>query len=338
MAVKFQDYYETLGVSRDASQQDIQQAYRKLARKYHPDINKDSGSEDKFKQISEAYEVLRDPDKRKKYDQLGENWKMGEDFTPPPGWDFGGGGNARTRTFRFDGFGDGGGMGGFSDFFRSIFGGAGGAGGGGFDPFDLFNQAEGQEDLRRSAGGGRSGRGQDQEAELPVSLEEAYLGAKKTISVDQEAYGIGGRQGGQKHLDVTIPAGIKDGQKLRLSGQADTGLGPAGDLYLKVRIKPHPKFRVDGADIETDLPLTPWDAALGAEVQVPIIGGKANMKIPAGTHSGKRFRLRGKGLRKDKNQHGDLYAVAKIVVPKKLSSRERELFEALRAESDFSPS
>lgn len=326
MAVKFQDYYETLGVSRDASQQEIQQAYRKLARKYHPDLNKDSGSEDKFKKISEAYEVLRDPEKRKKYDQLGENWKMGEDFTPPPGWDFGSGGNARTRTFRFDGFGDGG-LGGFSDFFRSIFG------GGGLDPFDLFNETEGQDDLRRR--GRASGANQDQEAELPISLEEAYFGAKKSISVDQEGYGLGGRQGGQRHLDVTIPAGIRDGQKLRLSGQAAAGSG--GDLYLKIKIKPHPSFRVDGADIETDLPLAPWDAALGADVEVPIVGGKASMKVPAGTQSGKRFRLRGKGLRRGKNDRGDLYAVAKIVVPRRLSDREHELFEALRKESKFKP-
>lgn len=335
MAVKFQDYYETLGVSRDASQQDIQQAYRKLARTYHPDLNKDSGSEEKFKQISEAYEVLRDPDKRKKYDQLGENWKMGEDFTPPPGWDFGGGGNARTRSFRFDGFGEGG-LGGFSDFFRSIFGGGGGSAGGSFDPFDLFNQTVGSDGPRpRTARRGGGAGGQDQEAELPITLEEAYFGAKKSISVDQEGFGFGGRQGGQKHLDVTIPAGIREGQKLRLSGQADPELG--GDLYLKIRIKPHPTFRVDGANIETDLPLSPWDAALGAEVQVPILGGKAAIKVPAGTQSGKRFRLRGKGLRKSKSEVGDLYAVAKIVVPKRLSARERELFEALRNESEFSP-
>lgn len=330
MAVKFQDYYETLGVSREASQQEIQQAYRKLARQYHPDLNKDSGSEEKFKKISEAYEVLRDPEKRKKYDQLGENWKMGEDFTPPPGWDFGGGGGARTRTFRFDGFGDGG----FSDFFRSIFGGGGaGSAGGGFDPFDLFNQTVGSEGPRPRPGRGTS-RAADQEAEIPITLEEAYFGAKKSISVDQEGYGIGGRQGGQKHLDVTIPAGIREGQKLRLSGQADDA---GGDLYLKVKIKPHPKFRVDGADIETDLPLAPWDAALGAEVQVPILGGKASMKVPAGTQTGKRFRLRGKGLRKNKSDRGDLYAVAKIIVPKRLSARERELFEALRSESHFTP-
>lgn len=336
MAVKFQDYYEILGIPRDAAQEQIQSAYRKLARKYHPDINKDKDAEDKFKKISEAYEVLKDPEKRKKYDMLGANWKTGDDFTPPPGWEQWQTGS-RHRTdphsgfdFGFD-FGD---MGtsfgsGFSDFFESLFG----------DAFQGFRTTR---STHNGAGGGfhSSARGQDQEAELTITLEEAYTGTKKNITLSySEVDGAGRIKQKSKTLDVTIPSGITDGKRLRLSGQGSKGgtKGAAGDLYLRIHIAPHHNFRVKGADIEIDTPITPWEAALGAEITVPLVQGSAKLKLQPGIQSGQRLRIKGKGLKKNKNQQGDLYTVVKIVVPKDLSSEERELFSKLSKTSSFKP-
>jgi curved DNA-binding protein len=322
MAVKFQDYYETLGVDRGASQAQIQAAYRRLARKLHPDVNKSPDAEEKFKRLNEAYEVLRDEEKRRRYDSLGENWRAGQDFSPPPGWEFfgarpGTGGPGAGRGFRFDLFGDDFGespFSGFSDFFEMLFGGP----------------------VNGRSRSGRSGRtawaraapGQDQEAEITVSLEEAHRGVRKSIALE-----------GGKTLEVNIPAGTTDGHRLRLRGQGGIGQGgaAAGDLYLRVRLAPHPLFKLNGQDLEAEVPITPWEAALGARIEVPLLEGKATLKLAPGAQSGQRLRLRGKGLARRAGGQGDLYAVIRIVVPASLSERERELYEELARVSSFRP-
>ena len=340
MAVKFQDYYQTLGVSRNASQEEIHKAYRKLARKYHPDVNKDAGAEEKFKQLGEAYEVLKDPDKRKRYDMLGGNWRAGQDFTPPPGWEnvhfeFHPG-SGQTTGFRFHN----GGLSGFSDFFNVLFGGLGGGAGDGmgFD-FGDFERAAGRSATGAGPGGG-SIRGQDQEAEIAISLEEAYRGAKRQIALEVAEPDASGRvRQSTKTYEVRIPAGIKDGGRIRLAGQGAKGIGGAsGDLYLRVRIAPHPTFRVREHDLEMDLKVAPWEAALGARVDVPTLDGAVTMTIPPGVQSGQRMRLREKGLpKKGGKARGDLYAVIAVAIPKNLSDKERELFEQLRDTSTFDP-
>jgi curved DNA-binding protein len=298
LAVGFRDYYEVLGVPRGAGDEEIRSAYRKLAREYHPDVNKDPGAEDRFKEVSEAYEVLRDPEKREKYERLGASWKAGEDVSGASGFGGGsGGGGAR-------GFGDGDG---FSDFFESFFGGRRG-GSSGFEGFSM--------------------RGGDQEAPLEVTLEEAARGGKRRISLAD------GRD-----FEVQIPPGVRDGQKIRLAGQGGEGAsgGPAGDLYLRVRIKRDPRFRREGDDLVVEIPVAPWEAALGATVPVPTLDGSAKVKVPAGSSSGRRLRLKGEGMPGPGGRKGDLYASVRIVVPKKLEKRERELFEELAAVSRFDP-
>jgi curved DNA-binding protein len=336
MAVKYQDYYEILGVPRDASQEQIHAAYRKLARKYHPDINKSSDAEDKFKRIGEAYEVLRDPEKRKRYDALGDNWKAGQDFTPPPGWeffDFGRGARSRAETrsggdgftFRFfDDFGESP-FSGFSDFFETLFGG----GMGGF----------GARGGRQTGTGYAAARGTDQEAEITIPLEDAFRGARRSVSLETTVSEGGRPKRETKTLEVKIPPGTTDGQRLRLRGQGEksSGQGTPGDLYLRVRIAPHPIFRLNGSDLEMDAPVAPWEAALGARIEVPIIGGRASVRLQPGTQSGQRLRLRGKGFPKKSGGHGDLYVRIRIEVPKSLSSRERQLFEELSRSSAFKP-
>jgi len=333
MAVKFQDYYEILGVPRTATQQEIHRAYRKLARQYHPDVNKRKGAEEKFKQIGEAYEVLRDPDKRKRYDTLGSNWRTGQDFTPPPGWEnvhfefHPGAGGAQGFDLR-----DFGGAGGFSDFFKTLFG--GGFGGAGFAGFPGGGAG---------SPGGRGGDwdmgGQDVEADLTVSLEDAYHGAKKSLSFQASEPDAQGRiRQTTKHYEVRIPAGTTDGRRIRLAGQGGKGPGGAvGDLYLRIRIAPHPVFRVREHDLEADVPVTPWEAALGAKIEVPTPDGAVTMTLPAGTQSGQRMRLRDKGLPKRGGARGDLYAIVQVAVPKHLSEKERELFEELAKVSSFNP-
>jgi curved DNA-binding protein len=318
MAVKFQDYYETLGVGRNASEAEIKRAYRKLARKYHPDVNKDKEAEDKFKQINEAHEVLKDPKKRKLYDQLGPDWQAGQDFKPPPGWedvhfDFQTGPGAEAFDFG----------GGFSDFFEMLFGG------------------------RMAGGGGASARqaswvmrGQDQEAGIEVSLEDAYHGATRTITLQgHEIDSQGQVRPTAQNLQVKIPPGVTDGTRIRLSGKGGAGMGggPAGDLYLRVHIMPHARFRVEGHDLLVEVPVTPWEAALGATVEVPVMDGTVNLKIPAGSQSGQRLRLRGKGLPKKGSERGDLFARLKIAVPKDLNEREKELFSEMAEISKFNP-
>lgn len=302
MAVDFKDYYEVLGVKRGASDEEIRRAYRKLARKYHPDVNKESGAEDRFKEISEAYEVLRDPEKRERYDRFGQGWRAGEDVSGAPGFE---------DLFRQGGFGDNvrvefGDAGEFSDFFEGLFGGRGGARTGGFEGF--------------------AARGSDHEAVLELSLEEAAAGGKRRVSL-----------GDGRGYDVNIPAGVRDGQRIRLAGEGGRGRrgGPSGDLFLRVRIKPHPHFRLQERDLYVDVPVSPWEAALGAEVPVRTLTGTARVRVPPGSSSGRRLRLRGQGMPGPRNGDGDLYATVQVMVPKELSARERELFEQLAKTSSF---
>jgi curved DNA-binding protein len=330
MAVAFRDYYETLGVPRDASNEDIRKAYRKLARENHPDVNKDPGADDRFKEISEAYEVLRDPDKRKRYDQLGANWKAGQDVSGAPGWEEvfrrgrqrGGGAGGGSGGTGASGFGDGvrvefggGDFDGadFSEFFGDLFGGGGGLGGGGRSSiFDSF-------------GGGRR-RSAEQEAVLELSLEEAAAGGRKRLSIDD------------REFEVDIPPGVRDGQRLRVRGGAGSGDGDtAGDLILQIRLRRHPRLRVQGDDLYVDLPIAPWEGALGAKVPVQTLTGSAQVTVPPGSSSGRRLRLRGEGLPKAGSGKGDLYAVISIKVPKTLTRKERDLFEKLRDASKFDP-
>jgi curved DNA-binding protein len=318
----FKDYYATLGVKKDASQDEIQKAYRKLARKFHPDVNKDPAAEAKFKEIGEANEVLKDPEKRKKYDQFGSAWNSRQSGgAPPPGWE--------GMPFDFSGMGGGGGFQGggaegFSSFFDMLFGsGAGrrGGPGGGFPGFG------------GGPGGGARG-GADAEAELPLTLEEANRGGTREISFTD------GATGERKTLSVRIPPGVRSGQKIRLSGQGQAGRGgAAGDLFLKIDVLPDPRFRVEGADLHTSVPVAPWEAALGGEAEVDTLDGSVRVRVPAGSSSGRKIRLRGKGLARKNGsgepERGDLIAELRIVVPETLTDRERELFEQLAEASEF---
>lgn len=303
MAVAFRDYYETLGVSRDATEDDIRAAYRRLARQYHPDVNKDPEAEDRFKEISEAYEVLSDPEKRERYDRLGANWKAGDDISGAAGFGRRPDGQ-RGSGVRFEtGSGD------FSSFFESLFGQRGrGSGGVEYDSFSL--------------------RGTDQEAELELSLEEAARGGSRRITLAD------GRD-----YEVNVPAAVRDGQRIRLSGEGGPGVGggPSGDLFLRVHIRPHPRIRSEDGDLYVDLPLAPWEAALGTEAQVPTLHGPVRVRVPAGSSTGRRLRLRGEGMPAPNGQGGDLYATVKIELPKRLSNKERELFEQLASVSRFNP-
>jgi curved DNA-binding protein len=323
--VEFRDYYQVLGVSRSASPDEIKKAYRKLARKFHPDVSKEEKAEERFKQVQEAYDVLLDPEKRKAYDQLGANWREGQPFRPPPDWE---------NVFRARGAqGQRGPFGGddieideeqFSDFFSSLFGGRmGGASGG--SPFGR-------------AGARQPRAGRDQRAQLEIDLEDAFRGATRTIELSQPEL-KGGAQVDlrSRQVKVTIPAGVTDGQQLRLSGQGEAapGTGRAGDLYLEIRIRPHRLFQLDGRDVTVTLPIAPWEAALGATVTVPTLGGSVEMRIPAGAQSGQRLRLRGRGL--PGKTPGDQYALLKITVPPADSPKARALYEQMQRELRFDP-
>lgn len=312
MGVEYKDYYKLLDVERSASKEEIAKAYKKMARKYHPDLNpNDADAESKFKEVNEAYEVLKDDEKRRLYDQLGPNWQHGQNFQGGQGFhraNFGGGAG-------FDASG-------FSDFFDMIFGNAGAGGyqrtsGFGPDPFGNFS--------------GRQRKGRDVEAQLVLTLEEAYKGGKKSITLQ-------GQGGASKHLEINVPAGVKDGAKIRLSGQGDAGMGggPAGDLYLKVKLAEHPLFAVDGTNIIVDLPLAPWEAVLGTKARVPTLDGEVELNIAPGTGSGRKLRLRGKGLGATANR-GDQFVRVQIRVPESPSAEERELWERLATVSNFNP-
>ena len=321
--MQYKDYYATLGVSRDSSSEEIQKAYRKLARKYHPDVNPSPEAESRFKEITESYEVLKDKEKRQTYDRFGSQWKnynraggAGAQGAPGgfEGFDFDG--------FNFSGGGPGsgpGGASGFSSFFEMLFNqGQGGRARGGpaGNPF-------------AGAGGGWNQRGHDQEARIALTLEEAARGGKREITVNDPM------SGQTKTFSVSLPAGVKEGQKIRLSGRGGPGAGGAGDLLLVVDLKPHPKFRVEGKDLHTDLPVAPWEAALGCEATVKTLDDGVKVRIPAGTSSGRKIRLRGRGFPSAKDGNGDLFAEIKVVVPKTLSDEERRLFEELSEVSKF---
>jgi curved DNA-binding protein len=317
MAVQYKDYYQSLGVPRTASAEEIKKAFRKLAREFHPDVAKDKKkAEEKFKEINEAYEVLSDADKRKKYDELGANWKSGAEFRPPPGYGgqaFRGGRANGGEEFHFGGTG-------FSDFFEQIFGARmRGGDAGGFGRRGNFSS----EDLAE--------RGADIEGDIMVTLDEAARGSVRTVNVHH-----GDRN--ESH-QVKIPPGISEGQKLRLAGRGENGSGGGenGDLFLRVRFAKHPDFEVDGHNLVYELELAPWEAALGAEISVPTLDGKVNIKIPAGAPSGQKLRVRHHGLAQRDGTRGDLMVVTKIVVPEKIAGTEKKLWEQLARESKFNP-
>jgi len=331
--MEYRDYYQTLNVARTASADEIKKAYRRLARKYHPDVSKEKDAEAKFKQVQEAYEVLKDPEKRAAYDQLGSNWKAGQEFRPPP--DFGGGFEFRGRPYGAGGAGGAGGAAGFdsfSDFFSSLFGGAAPGGGAGSGPFG---------DAAYGMGGGRRraqpSRGRDHHARIDIDLEEAFRGGNRTFELQRPQLDDEGMLRNRKHtVKVTIPPGITQGQQLRLAGQGEeSGGGGAGDLFLEVHIRPHSQFEVDGRDVTVTLPLAPWEAALGATVTVPTLGGNVEMRIPAGSQSGQKLRLRGRGL--PGSPAGDQFVQLKVVLPPADMPKARELYEQMQKELDFNP-
>ncbi len=306
--MEYQDYYKTLGVARAATADDIKKAYRRLARKYHPDVSKEKDAEQKFKQVQEAYEVLKDPEKRAAYDQLGADWKSGQAFHPPPEWasgfEFRGG--ARPRGGGAHAFEDGG----FSDFFSSLFGGA--------SPFAAAAQ--------RPPRGGR-----DHHARIDIDLEEAFGGGTRTLELKRPELKADGTVELRSHtVRVSIPAGVTDGQMIRLAGQGEAapGGGRAGNLYLEVHVRPHALYQLDGRDVTLTLPLAPWEAALGATIAVPTLGGEVDMHVPAGAQSGQRLRLRGRGL--PGQPPGDAYVQLKIVLPPATSPETRAVYERMR--------
>jgi curved DNA-binding protein len=315
----YKDYYKIMGVARDASQDDIKRAYRKLARKYHPDVSKEAGAEEKFKELQEANEVLKEPEKRAAYDQLGARWKEGQDFRPPPDW---------GKDFEHSGGVAGGAAGGadFSDFFASLFGAR--------SPFGGPHAGGG-------ARGGFSASGQDHFAKIEISLEDAYRGGAHTIELKSpELQADGHVLVKPRTLRVNIPPGVIEGQQIRLTGQGSgaVGTGRAGDLYLEVALKPHAVYHVEGRDLTLTLPISPWEAALGASVPVPTLGGQVDMRIPANAKAGQKLRLKGRGLpAAGSAPAGDQYIVLKIVLPPGDSPRARELYEQMQKDLSFDP-
>lgn len=325
MAVQFKDYYETLGVPRGASEADIKKAFRRLARQHHPDVARDKRkAEEKFKEINEAYEVLGDSAKRKKYDELGADWKAGAEFRPPPGWEgFGGWRGFRGRAPGGEAFEFNLGGTGFSDFFEQVFGQMGRGGRGGFRAGRAFDAEEFAE------------RGSDIEGEILVNLNEALHGSVRAVSVRRGS----GRSMKTETYQVKIPPGVSEDQRLRLAGrgEAGSGGGGAGDLYLRVRFARHPDFEVDGHNLIHEAELTPWEAVLGANLAVPTLDGRVNIKIPPGTQNGQKLRVRGRGLPQRGGEPGDLIVVARVEVPARVTETERKLWEQLARESRFNP-
>ena len=305
--MKYQDYYKTLGVARDADADAIKNAYRKLAHRYHPDVSKEPRAEEKFKEIADAYQTLKDPEKRAAYDQLGRH-RAGQEFEPPPDW----GRQFGQTQFSFDDID-------LADLFAGL------AGGG-----------------RRGARqrGSRGVPGQNYEVTAHVSLAEAARGTTVELDLavpEQDDQGRVRRV--QRSFKARIPKGVTDGQRLRLRGKGGKGSGgaPDGDLYLNIALHPHALFRVSGHDLYLDLPMTPWEAALGATIEVPTLAGAVRLKVPPGTHAGQKLRLAGRGLPKPNDDEGDLYAIVQIAVPTVLSERERALFKELAQSSSFNP-
>lgn len=319
MPVKFKNYYGVLGVARDASDEEIKKAFRKLARKYHPDVAKDkTAGEEKFKEINEANEVLSDPEKRRKYDQLGANWNHPERQPPSPPGGFGGG-YEEASQFHFDGTG-------FSDFFEQYFGSRGRPSGG----------------FGRTWANGMGGetvahRGQDIEGDILVTLDEILHGSTRTIHLQRVDPRTG--QSVKQTLRVKIPPGVREAQLIRLAGKGQEGIGggESGNLYLRVKFARHPYFRVRGADLYYDLDLAPWEAVLGTSVHIPTVDGTVSLKIPAATRAEQQLRLRGKGLPTGDGTRGDLYAVVSIQVPAQLTPEQKVLWEQLATKSTFNP-
>jgi len=307
----FKDYYNIMGVERDASQDDIKRAYRKLARKYHPDVSKEADAEARFKDLGEAYAVLKDPEKRAAYDQLGAEWKSGQEFRPPPDWGAG---------FEFSGASGGADASAYSDFFDSLFG-------------HDFQPATGR---RRQAG--IHAHGEDHHAKVMIDLEDAYQGASRSISLRApELDSTGHVTTKQRTLNVKIPKGVKQGQRIRLSGQGSPGLGKgqSGDLYLEIEFNPHNFFRVEGRDVYLELPVAPWEAALGATVKVPTPAGPVDLKIPAGTTRGRKLRLQKRGI--PGQPPGDLFAELAITLPPVDSDAARRLYKEMQRELAYNP-
>ncbi len=311
--MEFKDYYEIMGVKKDATQDEIKRAYRKLARKYHPDVSKEADAEKRFKEVGEAYEVLKDPEKRAAYDQLGTNYKAGEDFRPPPGWDQG---------FEFHG-GDftGADASGFSDFFEQLFG----------------------KGFSYSSGPSRGGteyhaRGNDTHAKILIDLEDAYHGANKTMTLKHTELGPDGRpQVKERTLNVRIPKGVRQGQHLRLAKQGGSGIGQgeAGDLFLEIEFKPHSLYKVEGKDVYLDLPLAPWEAALGAKIKAPTPTGPVDLKIPADSKAGKKLRLKGKGI--PGKPPGDFYVILQIALPPADTESAKQAYREFEKAVPFNP-
>ncbi len=316
MGVEYKDYYKILGVPRNASDADIKKAFRKLAREHHPDVARNKKeAEEKFKEINEAYDVLSDPAKRRKYDELGANWKSGSEFRPPPGWEqFGNGGGfkggrysgGRRQEYEFGGTG-------FSDFFEQLFG----------SRMRGFNTGPGFEQTETA------GRGRDVEGDIMVTLDEVMHGSIRSVTVRHNS-------GSETH-QVKIPAGVKEGQRLRIPGRGEAGAGGAGDLYLRVRLAKHPDFEVEDHNLIYEAALAPWEAVLGANISIPTLDGQVNIRIPGGTQSGQKLRVRGRGLPNREGARGDLIVALQVAVPTEVNGSERELWERLARDSRFRP-
>jgi curved DNA-binding protein len=332
--MKYRDYYEILGLQRAATQDEIRRAYRKLARKYHPDVSKQADGEERFKELGEAYQVLKDPEKRAAYDRMGSQWQNGQDFQPPPNWDegfeFSGASNDASADVHF------------SDFFEALFGGAREDGRSrrrgmhGTGPDHDARMAKDLKDAYRGAQ--RPIPGRDHHAKVVIDLEDAYHGAQRSIALQTPVIDAQGHVTLQSRtLNVTIPKGVRSGQHLRLAGQGGAGLGqaPAGDLYLEIAFREHPRFRVDGRDVSLDVPVAPWEAALGARVMVPTPDGSVEMTVPKGSAGGRRLRLKGKGI--PGNQPGDLYVILTIALPPADSDSARATYETMQQAFNFDP-
>ena len=325
--MRFKDYYEVMGVPRAATPDEVKRAYRKLARKFHPDVSKEKNAEERFKELQEAYEVLKDPEKRAAYDQLGANWRQGQEFRPPPDWGKGFEFSARRGRAGSGPHTTGPEAADFSDFFSELFGARSPFGGPGAGGFETPGRA------RR----GFSAAGQDHVARVELDLEDAYRGGARTIDLrTPELTPEGHVTAKPRTLRVSIPAGVVEGQQIRLAGQGSPGLGggPSGDLYLEVNFRPHPLFKLDGRDVTVQLPVAPWEAALGESVSVPTLGGAVDMKLPPGARAGQRLRLRGRGL--PGPTPGDQYVVLRIVLPPD-SPKAREFFSRMKQELPFDP-